>query len=86
MRTTIVLPDDLHAQVRHLARAEGTTVTSVIERSLRAEIRRAQSAPKAATCRIRALGDGRVRPGVDLHDNPGLLDRMESAEDRRFDA
>ena len=53
MRTTIVLPDDLHAQVRHLAREGGTTVSSVIERSLRAEIQRMQSLATSDSFRIR---------------------------------
>jgi hypothetical protein len=80
MRTTILLPDELYAEVRRLARDEEATITSVIERSLRAEIRRAQSPPKVAAYQIRALGGGRVRPGVDLRDNADVLSRMEGAD------
>lgn len=77
MRTTVLLPDELYAQVRRLAQTEDVTVTSVIERSLRAELLRVQREKPARRYAVRPLTGGRLRRGVDLDDNADLLDRME---------
>lgn len=40
MKTTVELPDDLLREAQHLARAEGTTMKSLLEEGLRAVIAR----------------------------------------------
>ena len=80
MRTTILLPDELYAEVRRVARDRDVTVTSVIEKSLRAELRRMQSSETKAVYRIRALRGRGLKPGVDLDDNADLLARMERVD------
>jgi predicted transcriptional regulator len=43
MKTTVELPDDLLREAQRIARAEGTTLRSVLEEGLRAVIARYQS-------------------------------------------
>lgn len=80
MRTTILLPDELYAEVRQVAQDEDATITSVIERSLRTEIRRLRTPVRSAPYRVRPLPDGSLRRGVDLDDNADLAARMERAD------
>lgn len=75
-----MLPDELYAEVRRVARDRDVTVTSVIEKSLRAELRRMQSSETKAVYRIRALRGRGLKPGVDLDDNADLLARMERVD------
>lgn len=44
MKTTVDLPDDLLREAQQVARAEGTTLRSVVEEGLRAVIARHRSA------------------------------------------
>lgn len=48
MKTTIELPDDLFQEAQHLARAEGTTMKSLMEEGLRAAIARHREAGRFA--------------------------------------
>lgn len=78
MRTTVRLPDELYEQVRTASREQGETVTSFLERALRDALHRSQ-APRASSYRIDAFdGGGVLLQGVDLADQAGLLDVMES--------
>jgi hypothetical protein len=46
MKTTVELPDELLREAQRVARAEGTTLRSVLEEGLRAVIARYHSAPQ----------------------------------------
>jgi len=48
MKTTVELPDDLLREAQQIARAEGTTLRSVLEEGLRAVINRHKSAQQFA--------------------------------------
>lgn len=77
MRTTILLPDDLYAQVRLTAARERRTVTSVIEESLRESLRRREQADGHPVYRVDVITEGAVAVGVDLDDSAALLELME---------
>ena len=79
MRTTIRLDDDLLARAKRAAAERGTTLTALIEDSLRRAL-----APPAVPQRPRqplptVAGDG-LQPGVDLDDTAALLDHMDSGD------
>ena len=48
MKTTVELPDDLVREAQQIARAEGTTLRSVLEEGLRAVINRHKAAQQFA--------------------------------------
>ena len=48
MKTTVELPDDLVREAQQIARAEGTTLRSVLEEGLRAVISRHKAAQQFA--------------------------------------
>jgi len=77
MRTTVRLNDQLMKEVQKLAHDSGRTFTAVLEEALREKLARQREAAPRAHIRLPTFkGDG-LRPGVDLDDNAGLLDRME---------
>ena len=78
MRTTINLPDDLLAALKKRAAEQRTTVTALIEDSLRAHLSRRQRRAKAGRVSITTFGREGLHPGVDLDDSAALLDLMES--------
>ena len=77
MRTTIRLPDELYREVRKRSLEDGTTVTTFIERALRAALQPTRS-PTGATFVAEPFHGSGLQPGVDLSDGSALLDRMES--------
>ncbi|HEY7857890.1 MAG TPA: CopG family transcriptional regulator [Candidatus Nanopelagicales bacterium] len=82
MRTTIRLPDHLYTEVRVVAAASGSTVTSFIENALRAELARRASLADATPFRLKVWGGKGmgVQAGVELTNNAALLDLMEFGE------
>jgi len=58
MKTTVELPDDLLQEVQHLARAEGTSMRSLMEEGLRAVIARHQAAGRFALRDASVTGNG----------------------------
>ncbi len=76
MRTTVRLDDDLLAAAKQRAAAEHTTLTALIEDSLKRTLasRPAQGAERFA---IRRFGDTELLPGVDLDDSAALRDLMD---------
>jgi len=78
VRTTIRLDDGLLADARRLARDRGTTLTRIIEDSLRETLARRQSRRAASKVRLPTTGGRGVLPGVDLDDTASLLDLLES--------
>jgi len=75
-RTTLTLEDDVVASLREEARRTGRPFKTVVNDAIRAGLDQ-RAAPLAATSfRVRARDLG-LRPGVDLDDIEGLLDRLE---------
>jgi hypothetical protein len=78
MRTTIRLDEKLLREAKRLAAESGTTLTALIEESLRERIARKRAGTRARPAvRLHAVGKGGVRPGVDLDDSASLIDHME---------
>jgi predicted transcriptional regulator len=65
MKTTIELPDDLLQEVQQLARAEGTTMKSLLEEGLRAVIARHREAGRFALRDASVTGTGLTREFAD---------------------
>ena len=79
MRTTVRLDDALLDQARREARRRGTTLTALIEQGLRLVLRRPLRSPERVPFALpECTAGGGVRPGVNLDDSAGLLDRMDS--------
>ncbi len=77
MRTTIRLEDRLLIEAKKRAAEKGTTLTALIEDSLRETLaRRVPPAPRKRF-RVITFGEGGLQPGVDLDDTSSLLDRMD---------
>jgi hypothetical protein len=76
MRTTVRLNDDLLAAAKQRAAAEHTTLTALIEDSLR---RTLVLHPARAAMRftIQPFGDAELLPGADLDDSVALRDLMD---------
>jgi predicted transcriptional regulator len=76
VRTTINIDDDLYRAVKEAAARSGRTVAAVFEDA----VRRGLAAPEsrvAADYRVRAMGNGGLRPGIDLTSNAALAEVME---------
>lgn len=76
MRTTITIDDGLLDDVRRLAAERGTTVSRVIEDSVREALTRPASAADRPF-RLTPFRGGGVQAGVDLDDNAALLALMD---------
>lgn len=76
MRTTVRLNDDLLAAAKQRAAAEHTTLTALIEDSLKRTLasRPAQGAKRLI---IRPFGDAQLLPSADLDDSAALRDLMD---------
>lgn len=74
MRTTINLPDELIARLKKLAAESGSTLTGVIEDSLREALARRKRKPEPRRVELTTFGEKGPQPGVDLDDTATLLD------------
>jgi hypothetical protein len=76
MRTTLDLADHLLLQAKQLAAAERTTLTAVIEDSLRMYLATAPTRAKkrAGRFRLPVAGGGKPMPGVNLLDTSALME------------
>lgn len=79
MRTTIRLADSLLMEAKHEAAKCGTTLTAIIEESLRARLARARTEPRTRV-KLTTAGRGGLLPGIDLDDSASLLDVMDGVE------
>ncbi|MGA8184238.1 MAG: type II toxin-antitoxin system VapB family antitoxin [Terriglobia bacterium] len=77
MRTTIRINDRLLSEAKKLAAERGTTLTAVIEDSLRAAITQRGPQGRRSKFRFPTFKGGGLQPGVDLDDTSALLDLME---------
>lgn len=66
-RTTLILDEALILAAKRLALERQTTLTRVVEESLRAVLRKDASRKPKSTL-LPAFGEGGLRPGVDLDD------------------
>jgi predicted transcriptional regulator len=76
MRTTVRLDDDLLAAAKQRAAADHTTLTALIEDSLRRTLA-CRPATGSGRLEIRRAGDAQLQPGVDLDDSAALRDLMD---------
>ena len=76
MRTTVRLNDDVLAAAKQRAAAEHTTLTALIEDSLKRTLA-TRPAKRSERFKLRQVGDARVQVGVDLDDSVALRDRMD---------
>jgi hypothetical protein len=77
MRTTIRLDDQLLTDAKKLAADTGTTLTSVIEDSLRETLSRRRPSSRRSKFHFPTFRGRGLQPHVDLDDTAALLDRME---------
>jgi hypothetical protein len=80
MRTTIRIDDELLAEAKKRAADRRTTLTALIEDSLRESLARRTPREIRKPFRIKGFGRGGLQPGVDLDDSAALLDRMEGLD------
>ena len=81
MRTTINLPDDLVARAKKLAAESRTTLTAVIEASLRERLGRRRKASRPHSVKLPVFGKKGLQPGIDLDDSVALLEAMSPSSD-----
>jgi hypothetical protein len=77
-RTTLTLEDDVAARLRDEARRQGKSFKEVVNDAIRAGLTRAADA-EPYELPVRDLG---LRPGIDLDDIQGLLDRLDGPDRR----
>lgn len=81
MRTTIRLNDELLMEAKRQAARSGTTLTAIIEESLRERLSRSkQGTRQRKAIRLKTTGTGGLLPGIDLDDSAALLVLMDSNE------
>ena len=74
-KTTIELPDDLFVAAKHHAADRRTTLRSLVERGLRAELRGGRTAkPRVAIKWVTV--DGGLPEDLDVADRAALMDRL----------
>lgn len=79
-RTTLTLEDDVAARLREASRRTGRPLKSVVNDAIRAGLATQASGTKPPfRVQARAMG---LRPGIDLDDIAGLLERVEGPEHR----
>jgi hypothetical protein len=80
MRITIRIDDQLHAEAKKWAAEQGTTLSVLIEDSLRAARARWESAHRRKRFWMITFGGEGTHPGIDLDNSASLLDRMEGID------
>lgn len=80
MRTTIRLDDELLRDAKRVALESGRTLTAVIEEALRTRLARRETAGRRiGQIKLKTVGRGGLRAGVDLDDSAAILDTLEDA-------
>ncbi|MGH2428241.1 MAG: DUF2191 domain-containing protein [Candidatus Limnocylindria bacterium] len=80
-RTTLTLEDDVAARLRDAARRTGRPLKAVVNDAIRAGLDARGSSRGRSPFRVRARALG-LRPGIDLDDISGLLDRLDGPDRR----
>jgi hypothetical protein len=78
MRTTINIDEDLYRRAKARAARSGQTVSEVIEDAVRAALRPRPRDPESPELPV--VGGTGLLPGIELSDNPALLDAMNAGE------
>jgi hypothetical protein len=78
-RTTLTLEDDVAERLHEESRRTGKTFKDVVNETLRAGLGRRSSTLPPFRVEARPMG---LRPGFDLDDIEGLLDRLEGPRRR----
>jgi hypothetical protein len=80
MKTTIELPDELFIAAKRRAAEDRSTLRAIVERGLRAQLRRPRGGRKrAGRSAIRWVTvDGGLPPGVDLGDRAAMHDWLRA--------
>ena len=82
MKTTIELPDDLFVAAKRRAAEDRTTLRAIIERGVRAQLRRPQADRTGAlkpTIKWVTV-DGGLPPGVDVSDRAAMHDWLRGGK------
>ena len=79
-RTTLTLEDDVAASLRDAARRSGRPLKAVVNDAIRAGLSSGTTRDRPPF-RVEARPMG-LRPGIDLDDISGLLERLEGPEHR----
>ncbi len=77
MKVTIHLDDALHHEAKRYALEHGTTLTSVVQESLKEKLARRKSIKSFEL----VTAKGKLRPGVNLESNAEVLELMEEGLD-----
>ena len=77
-RTTVRLDDGLFAQAKSFAARRNTTLTAVIEESLRETLSRQKPSRRVKAIRLITVRGHGPCPGIDLDDTAALLEAMEA--------
>lgn len=80
-RTTLTLEDDVVARLRDASRRTGRPLKVVVNDAIRAGLSSRMLSEPRPPFRIEARPMG-LRPGIDLDDIAGLLERLEGPEHR----
>jgi hypothetical protein len=80
MRTTIRLEPHLLTEAKRVAAEQGTTLTALIQDSLRERLARRTTVGRRKRFRMVTFGRGGVQPGINLDDTSALLDRMDGLD------
>lgn len=78
-RTTLTLEDDVAARLREAARRTGRPLKTIVNDAIRAGLGQGHVPRPPFSVEARPMG---LRPGIDLDDISGLLDRLEGPEHR----
>lgn len=78
-RTTVTLEDDVVARLRDAARRTGRPLKVVVNDAIRAGLDPKGSIRPTPPFRVKARSLG-LRPGVELDDIAGLLDRLDGPD------
>lgn len=76
MRTTVNIDDDVLAELRKRAAAEGRPIGRLVTEALRERLAR-RASPAHSRYRAVVSGDGGTLPGVDLTNNAAVRDLMD---------
>jgi hypothetical protein len=78
MRTTIAIPDNLHALARAEARKQGVTLGEFVEESIR-RASSVQNRPRVPVT-LHAAGEGGMYPWINPHSNQSMVKAADSHE------
>lgn len=82
VRTTLTLDEDIAAKLRAEAQASGKSFRQVVNEAIRRGLVTRDAVEAAEPFRVEARDLGNLRPGPELDDVPGLLERVEGPEHR----